>query len=133
MEEPFTNFTAIDEIEPVIQRTDAIAELAEQLSFAFSWILDARDSKAVALRVYVSAHFFCPTYINHETLTNTGKRLGVTRQAVSKLSSELRDLLDIRPADARSDSTRVGYQKSQYGNYHHAKGAVSGARKNAGV
>lgn len=133
MQEPFTHLTAVDDIEPVIQRTDAIAELAERLSFVFAWMLDARDSKAVALRAYVATHFFCPSYIGHETLTDTGKRLGVTRQAVSKLTIELRDLIGLRPSHSRSDSTRVGYQKSHYGTYHHANSTIPSARKNAGV
>jgi len=93
-------------------RQDAIAELAEQLAFAFEWMLDAGDTAAVTLRCYVAAHHFCPSYIRHETLRATGERLRVSRQAVSKLSSELRDLLGVRPSHARSDGDRVSYQQS---------------------
>ena len=108
--EPSTCHTAVDDLEPQLPRSDVISELAEQLSFAFAWILDARDSKAVALRVYVAAHYFCPSYIKHETLHDTGLRLGVTRQAVSKLSSEFRDLVGVRPPDSKPDHVRVENQ-----------------------
>lgn len=110
--EPHTTETAVDALEPQVSRQDAISELSERLAFAFAWMLDARDSKAVALRVYVAAHHFCPSYLRHETLAKTGDRLGVTRQAVGKLSSELRDLLGIRPMHSRSDSDRKTYQRS---------------------
>jgi hypothetical protein len=110
--EPHTTETPIDDLEPILSRQDAISELSERLAFAFAWMLDARDSKAVALRVYVAAHHFCPSYLRHETLAATGDRLGVTRQAVSKLSSELRDLLGIRPMHSRSDADRKTYQRS---------------------
>lgn len=109
MSEPSYEKHPIDEIEPVMARQDAIAELSEQLAFAFAWILDARDSKAVALKVYVAAHYFCPNLLNNETLSKTGERLGVSRQAVSKLSSRFRDLVGIRPTHARSDATRKQY------------------------
>ena len=102
----------MEEMEPVQSREDAIAELSERLAFAFAWMLDARDSKAVSLRAYVLAHHFCPQFLRHETLQATGARLGVTRQAVCKLSSELRDLLVVRPPHAKSDGNRVQYQRS---------------------
>ncbi len=110
--EPSYEHHPVEDIEPVMTRQDAVAELSERLAFAFAWMLDARDSKAVALRVYVAAHHFCPSYLKHETLAATGERLGVSRQAVGKLSSELRDLLGVRPAHARSDSNRRKYQQS---------------------
>lgn len=112
MQEPFTTHHPVDEIEPEISREDAIAELSERLAFAFAWMLNARDSKAVALRAYALAHHFCPQFLKHETLQETGQRLGVTRQAVCKLSSELRDLVVVRPPHAKSDGNRVQYQRS---------------------
>ena len=74
MLEPHTTETPVDALEPQVSRQDAISELSERLAFAFAWMLDARDSKAVALRVYVAAHHFCPSYLRHETLAKTGDR-----------------------------------------------------------
>jgi hypothetical protein len=113
--EPSYEQHPVEEIEPEMTRTDAIAELSERLAFAFAWMLDARDSKAVSLRVYVAAHHFCPSFIGHQTLASTGSRLGVTRQAVGKLSSELRDLLGVRPVFGKSNENRIAYSKGQTG------------------
>jgi len=96
----------MEDMEPELTRTDAIAELAERLRFAFAWILDARRSKSVALRAYVAASYFCPGYIDNETLEATGARLGVTRQAVGKLSTDLRDVLGIKNHDNRRNKIR---------------------------
>ena len=113
--EPFYNHHPVDDLEPMVSKQDAIAELSEQMAFVFAWILSANDSKAVALRVYVATHYFCPSYLNNETLEDTGARLGVTRQAVGKLSSNLRDLLGVRPYHSRSDEIRKTYHDRTVG------------------
>lgn len=113
MSEPYYHAHPIDEIEPQPLRTDSIAELSERLAFAFAWMLDAKNAASIAIRVHVAAHHFCPSYLKHETLQATGKRFGVTRQAIGKLSSNLRDVLGVRNAHARSNSDRATYQRSQ--------------------
>ena len=111
----------IDEIEPQLSNTDAISELSERLAFMFAWTIDARDSKAVAARVWVAAHYFCPSLVDSETLAKTGERLGITRQAMSKLLIDLRDTVSMEVGSGeqkmcygKTHSDRLMYQKSQY-------------------
>lgn len=111
--EPYYHDNPIDNLEPELSRTDAIAELAERLRFAFAWMLDSKRPASVALRVYVAAHHFCPGYIQSETLEETGKRLGVSRQAVGKLSIDLQDVLKMRPSNSKSDHDRHTYRNSR--------------------
>ena len=119
------NHHPVDDMEPEILKTDAIAELSERLTFMFAWVIDARDSKAVAARVWVAAHYFCPSLVNSEALTDTGMRLGVTRQAISKLLVDLRDMVSTiagegeqKMVHSKRHEHRLIYQKAQYERNH---------------
>jgi hypothetical protein len=115
----------IDESEPNISKADAISELSERLAFMFAWIIEGRDSKSVAARAWVAAHFFCPSLVDSETLSATGGRLGVTRQAISKLLVDLRDVVSMaagtgeqKMAHGKSHNHRLKYQQAQYERNH---------------
>jgi hypothetical protein len=129
MSEPYYHAHPIDEIEPQPLRTDSIAELSERLAFAFAWMLDAKNAASIAIRVHVAAHHFCPSYLKHETLQATGRRFGVTRQAIGKLSSNLRDVLGVRNAHARSNSDRATYKRSQTTKYDKPNSAGNSTRR----
>lgn len=115
----------MEDMEPLISKSDAISELSERLTFMFAWILDSRDSKSVAARVWVAAHYFCPSLVNSEALTETGARLGVTRQAISKLLVDLRDIVSTiagegeqKMVHSKRSEHRLIYQKAQYERAH---------------
>jgi hypothetical protein len=111
----------VDDIEPLVTKEDAICELSERLAFMFAWVIEGRDSVAVSARVWVASHFFCPGLVDSETLAKTGERLGITRQAISKLLVDLRDVVSMQAgtgeqsmAHSRRHEQRLIYQKAQY-------------------
>ena len=88
--------------------------------YLFAWVINARDQKAVAARVWVAAHYFCPSLVDSEALADTGNKLGVTKQAVSKLLVDLRDVVSAvagkgeqKMIHSKRSEHRLIYQKAQ--------------------